>query len=251
MIHSPVVPMDVIKDDAAERLLSSLSLLQLTDSAFPAGRYTHSYGLEAFVGCQLITSGKPATLLALLRDTLRLGVAPSDGVALACAHRASTADGNTDLATIQRADRRLSAVKLARESREASVRIGRSLLGNAQAVFRDADVSDLVHLIETGKTPGNHAVIAGVLTAKLGIGRVEAVAAELFAFSASWVAAAVRLALTDHRVGQRILHRTLPVIGNATLRAISADVEDISSCTPLLDVMSMRHEQAELRLFAS
>ena len=251
MIQSPVVSTDVITGETAGRLLSTLSLLQLTDSAFPAGRYAHSYGLEAFVGCQLITSSEPTTLLALLTDTLRLGVAPSDGIALACAHRASPADGNTDLAMIQRADRRLSAVKLARESREASMRIGRTLLGNAQAVFGDADVGDLVDLIESGKTPGNHAVVAGVLTAKLGVGRVEAVAAELFAFSASWVAAAVRLALTDHRVGQRILHRTLPVIGQAALRAIAGDVEDISSCTPLLDVMSMRHEQAELRLFAS
>jgi urease accessory protein UreF len=41
------------------------------------------------------------------------------------------------------------------------------------------------------------------------------------------------------------------VIGQAAWRAMSGDITDISSCTPLLDVMSMHHEQAELRLFAS
>ena len=243
--------MTVTEGENVEDLLTALSLLQLTDSAFPTGRYAHSYGLEAYAQCHLITSSAPRSLLPLLTDTVQLGVAPSDGVALACAHRAVRADRHCDLGLVQRADRRLSAVKLAREPRETSIRIGRSLLSNAQAIFKEADISDLAHLIDAGETPGNQAIIAGVLTAKLGVRCAEAVAAELFAFSASWVAAGVRLGLIDHRVGQRILHQALPVIGRAALRATSGDVGDISSCTPLLDVMSMRHEQAEIRLFAS
>jgi urease accessory protein len=41
------------------------------------------------------------------------------------------------------------------------------------------------------------------------------------------------------------------VIADAAGNVVERDVNQISSCTPLLDVMSMRHEQAELRLFAS
>jgi urease accessory protein len=251
MINSPAMSTDLIADERSEDLLCALSLLQLTDSAFPTGRYTHSYGLEAYVRCHSVDSLRSSRLIALLTDTVRLGIGPSDGVALACAHRAVRADLTCDLHIVRRADRRLSAVKLASEARDASIRVGRTLLAHAQDVFRDVDLSDLAHLVEDGESPGNQAVITGVLSAKIGIRRQEAVAADLFGFSASWVAAAVRLGLTDHRVGQRILRLALPVIGQAAWRAMSGDIKDILSCTPLLDMMSMRHEQAEVRLFAS
>jgi urease accessory protein len=251
MINGPAVSTDLIADERSEALICALSLLQLTDSAFPIGRYTHSYGLEAYARCRLSDSLESSRLVALLTDTVRLGVGPSDGVALACAHRAVRADLTSDLQMVRGADRRLSAVKLASEARDASIRVGRTLLAHAQDVFRDVDLSDLAHLVEGGESPGNQAVITGVLSAKLGVGRLEAVAADLFGFSTSWVAAAVRLGLTDHRVGQRILRVALPAVGQAAWRATSGDVKDIWSCTPLLDVMSMRHEQAEVRLFAS
>jgi urease accessory protein len=77
------------------------------------------------------------------------------------------------------------------------------------------------------------------------------VAGELFAFSANWVAAAVRLAVTDHNTAQAVLHDVRAVMGEAALNAVDKDVSDIASCTPLLDVMAMLHEESELRLFAS
>ena len=251
MSNSPAMSTDLSADERSEDLLCALSLFQLTDSAFPTGRYTHSYGLEAYARCHLIDSLPSSRLVALLTDTVRLGVGPSDGVALACAHRAVRADSTCDLHVVGRADRRLSAVKVASEARHASIQVGRNLLARAQDVFRDVDLSDLAHLVDGGESPGNQAVISGVLSAKLGVRRLEAIAAVLFAFSASWVAAAVRLGLTDHRIGQRILHRALPMIDESARQAMSGDVEDIWGCTPLLDVMSMRHERAELRLFAS
>jgi urease accessory protein UreF len=41
------------------------------------------------------------------------------------------------------------------------------------------------------------------------------------------------------------------VTAEAALSAVGRDVQHISSCTPLPDVMAMRHEQADLRLFAT
>ena len=76
-----------------------------------------------------------STLIALLEDSIRCGVAPSDGVALACAHRAVRPHGDVDLELVGQADERLTAVKLAREAREASTRTGRALLATATAAF--------------------------------------------------------------------------------------------------------------------
>jgi urease accessory protein len=233
-------------------LSSYLALLQLSDSAFPNGRYTLSYGLEAFAQSGMLTPSSPlSTLGRLLSDCLRFGVAPSDGVALACAHRAIGPGNVVDLGLAARADQRLTAVKLAREPREASVRTGRALLGTAITTFGATGLTAFAELVLAGHSPGNHAVVLGMLSAGLGVPRLDAVASELYGFSAGWAAAAVRLGLIDHRAAQALLHRVRPVSVEAALKAVDEDVTHISSCTPLLDVMAMRHEHAELRLFAS
>src|SRR5262249_42356272 len=121
----------------------------------------------------------------------------------------------------------------------------------ALAALGRAQLADYADLVDAGRTPGNHAVVLGLVSALLGVPRLEAVAGELYAFSAGWVAAAVRLGLTDHRPAQALLARVRPLTAEAALRAVDRDVAHIFSCTPLPDVMSMQHEEAELRLFAS
>ena len=236
----------------APGIASLLSLLQLSDSAFPSGRYTLSYGLEALVQSgHLTVPSESSTLITLLGDTIRFGAAPSDGLALACAHGAACADAGVDLQLIAQADARLTAVKLPREAREASTRTGRAVLATASAAIGGSALHDYAECVRAGRSPGNHAVVVGLLSARLGVPRLEAVVGELYAFASSWVAAAVRLGLVDHRNAQALLHRTRAVIADAALQVVDRDVSQISSCTPLLDVMAMRHERAEVRLFAS
>jgi urease accessory protein len=236
----------------APDLGSLLSLLQLSDSAFPSGRYTLSYGLETLVQSgQLPVPAESATLVTLLGDSIRFGAAPSDGAALACAHRAASADGDVDLELIALVDARLTAVKLPREAREASARTGRAVMATASAAIGGIPLNAYAALVKAGRTPGNHAVVVGLLSAQLDVPRLEAVAAELYAFSSSWAAAAVRLGLVDHRRAQALLHRSRQLIADAAARVVDRDVNQILSCTPLLDVIAMRHEQAELRLFAT
>jgi urease accessory protein len=236
----------------APPLASLVSILQLSDSAFPSGRYTLSYGVESLAQSgHLHVSGESSTLLTLLGDSIRFGVAPSDGVALACAHRAVGPDGDVDVALVTRVDARLTAVKLIREAREASTRTGRAVLSTATAAIDRSGLREFAQRVADGRSPGNHAVVIGLLSARLGVPRLQAIVGELYAFSSGWVAAAVRLGLVDHRTAQGLLHRVRPVITEAASNVVDRDIEQISSCTPLLDVMSMRHEQAELRLFAS
>jgi urease accessory protein len=148
-------------------------------------------------------------------------------------------------------DERLTAVKLPREAREASTRTGRAVLATATAAIRTPALAIYAERIRAGASPGNHAVVVGLLSAVLGVPRLEAVVGELYAFSSGWVSAAVRLGLVNHRAAQGLLHRERPVIAEAALEVIDQDVSQISSCTPLLDVMAMCHERAEVRLFAS
>lgn len=232
-------------------LQSFLSLLQLCDSAFPTGRYAHSYGLEAFAQFGLLERpARPSALFDLLSANVRFSVAPSDGVALACAHRAVEASGATDLSAAREADLRLTALKLPAELRAASKRTGRALL-RAASVLVGPGLSDYERLVDDGDCPGNHAVVLGLLSALVGAPSILAVAGELYAFSASWVAAATRLGLVDHLIAQSLIHQVRPVIDDSAVAAATSRLDEMSSCTPLVDVMSMGHEQAEIRLFAS
>ncbi|MGW4490377.1 urease accessory protein UreF [Amycolatopsis sp. NPDC004368] len=235
-----------------EWLSGFLSVLQLSDSAFPSGRYTLSSGLETLAqnGSPLAVRA-PAVLSGLLHDHLRGGVGPSDGVALACAHRATATEESIDLEAVAQADQRLTAVKVSREARETSTRTGRALLRVATAAFGSDALARYAKCVAEGQTPGNHAVVLGIQSACLGVPRLEAVAGELFAFSANWVAAAIRLSVTDHTTAQAVLSGARAVIAQAALEAVDKQVSDISSSTPLLDVMAMKHEEIEVRLFAS
>lgn len=224
---------------------SFLGSLQLADSAFPSGLYTLSHGLEAFAQAGLL---KPAVLEALLADYLRHGVGPADGSALACAHRAADMG---DLDSAAQADLRLSAVKLTREGRESSLRIGRQLLKTAGQVFGGDLLQAYAGRVARGEAPGNHAIVLGLSMATLGIDREQAVAGELYSFAASAVGAAVRLAIIDHRFAQAVLHALKPVIAQIAPIHCLSKIGDIASSTPLIDIMAMRHERAELRLFMS
>ena len=128
--NSTLLPDGVQKGDIVSSLhhadaLAFLSCLQLADSFFPSGLYTLSHGLET---CVQLGQVDGSTLSALLAEHLQAGFGASDSVALACAHRAGE---QARILEAIRADRRLTSVKLARETRDA---------GRRRALARQADV---------------------------------------------------------------------------------------------------------------
>jgi urease accessory protein len=228
--------------DDLEALLVSL---QLADSAFPSGFYTLSHGLEGYAQADAID---PDRLSELLTDLLRHSVGPSGGTALAIAHRAAcTGDWDEVIAV----DRRLCATTLNREMRTASTRTGRQLLDVARESFGGNGVERLSALMSERRTPATQPVVAGVVYADAGAPIGAAVASELFAFSTSFVGAAVRLRLSDHIRAQRLLRVVAPVIAEVARDALARPLAELGGCTPLADVMSGRHERADARLFAT
>ncbi|WP_433212310.1 urease accessory protein UreF [Microtetraspora malaysiensis] len=220
-----------------------LAQLQLTDSAFPSGRYTLSYGLEG-----LVQEG-PVDITAFLVDLLCHSAGPGDGRALVLAHRAVTS-GDWD--ALVAADRRLRAVKLNREIRAAATRTGRQVLDTARMVFGGPVPERLSDLVRAKATPGNHAVVVGALHAASGVSTENAVTGDLFSFASGVASAAVRLARIDFRQAQSILYGVRDEIGHAARVALAArDPHDIHSSSPAADAASAAHERAPARLFTT
>ncbi|MEY9877632.1 urease accessory protein [Streptacidiphilus sp. MAP12-33] len=227
---------------ALDHLLVSL---QLTDSAFPSGLYTLSHGLEGYLQARRVDA---ATMPELLEDLLRHSVGPADATALALAHRAATAGEWDELVEI---DQRLFASKLNRELRLASTRTGRQMLETVRLALGGAELDRYTALVVAKRSPGCQAVAAGVAYAASGVPVEQAVASDLFAFCVSFVSAALRLRLTDHRRAQITLRSLAPVIAETTAAALERELADLGGCVPVADAMSGRHERAEARMFVS
>ncbi len=222
-----------------------LNALQLSDTFFPTGLYTLSHGLEAFVQAKLASK---ADVEALLRDYLEQVLGPADGVALSNAHRAAEA---RDLGRLLEIDRRLFALKLVREPREASRRVGKRILTTAIALVPERLLADYRAAVEAGAGPGNAAVALGAAAAILGIPRKEAVLIELYTFTTSILGAAMRLVRLDHEEAQVILGRVKPLMVRVAEENMDRSPAEMRAFAPLIDIMGMAHERASIRLFIS
>ena len=114
----------------AERPDRLLYLLQVANASFPTGAFNHSYGFETWIDAGALDDA--ARFEGACRDWLRFGAAPTDGAAVAHAWRHAAAG---DLDALIALDETLGALKLSRESREASFKTGRALLGAYRDIF--------------------------------------------------------------------------------------------------------------------
>jgi len=225
--------------------IAFLSALQSSDTFFPTGLYTLSHGLESFVQANLVSK---ANLEDLLLDYLENVLGPADAVAVSHAHRATE---GRDLSRLMEIDRRLLAMKLVREPRESSRRVGKRILTTAVALTPDSLLQDYRAAVESNVAPGNSAVALGAVTATFRIGRREAMLIELYTFTASVLGAAMRLIRLDHQESQLLLARLKPSMVRVVQENQGKDLQDMRAFAPFIDIMGMEHERARIRLFIS
>ncbi|PSB30248.1 urease accessory protein UreF [Chlorogloea sp. CCALA 695] len=223
-----------------------LALMQLSDSAFPSGSFTLSHGLES-----LVYSGQIKTaddFQEFLRLLLYNKIGTSDLVALLHAHRASV---NNNLVEIRRADLRLFASTTIAQTREAQRKSGRALLMVAQSIWQDTQLETLATDTAAGTIQCLHPVIFAVLGRTVLLSESDTVLAFVHSFITSLALAAIRLGVIGHIQAQVVINAiTLdiePIINNAS----NMTLEDMRSCTPVIDIAQMRHKHLNQRQFAN
>lgn len=244
-------------------LLPFLQAVTYADSAYPSGRYTLSHGLEGLVQAHRVRGADAvATVLA---DHLRHTAAPGDGVATAVAVVVASGgvDGGPD--TLITLDHELSATKVTGELRRASTRVGRQMLqvttdvearlGTPQPGILRAYAA----AVAAKETPGNQAVVAGLVHASHGLTAAQAVATELTGLAVGWAGAALRLRQCDHIDAQVIITAAHPVIAELAEECVAVASDLLQSgqwrllgrASPGSDLASASHETAPARLFMS
>jgi urease accessory protein len=210
---------------------------------FPSGAFTQSHGLEALVADGLLDG--PDALRRALEMSLLQRLATADLPALLAAHSA-------DHAEVLVIDHRLSAVKLAREEREASVRVGRRVAVEVlRLVPEDEALRAFAAAIDALRTPGNASVAQGVAAAAFGIPARGAALGACHSFATALISAAMRLTRLGHGDAQAVLRSVQPVMVEAVAIASNVPWQKMRSSAFQLDIAVARHERAEARMFAS
>ncbi|BCJ85207.1 urease accessory protein UreF [Effusibacillus dendaii] len=235
-----------------------LAVMQLTDSAFPTGAFTHSFGLETAVQEGWVANGNQLTewLVAYIKGSL----IPMEGAALVWArHYASKRLQDRSRSVkpfddqLQMIDQRLTVSRMARESREGAIKIGRRYLQIAQELYPLAGLQEYARWIEEKVCHGSSPVVHGWICSFLGVSpRITAVSF-IYGGVNSLIQNAIRLMPIGQTEGQKVLARLLPVVEQEIDRLL-ADLpqpDQIFQRTIRQEIASMRHEQLYSRLFMS
>jgi urease accessory protein len=142
-------------------------------------------------------------------------------------------------------------VTLAAEFRESAEQSGARLL----SLHRDLGAAPLVERyaerVEHDDAPGHYPVVLGAVAEGAGIDERTACLVCCHGFVTGLLGAAQRLLSVGHTDTQRVLEGLQPAIRDAVDDSATRTLDEMTSFTPLVDVLSADHERADRRLFLS
>jgi urease accessory protein len=208
--------------------LSLLRLLQLADSAVPIGGAAHSFGLETLAADDEIgVEDLPSVLRDVLRESGKV-----DAVFCRAAHGTRACD--------ERLNDLLSAMKPARESRNASLSLGRRFLHLAAGLVKGVEPREAHWAIAFGS-------VAGLLA----FDAEAAVLAMLQQSMTGMVSAAQRLMPLGQSGAGRVLWDLKEEIVKVARESAGVGVWKVRCFAPVMEMASMRHVDLRTRLFIS
>lgn len=221
-------------------------LLQLSDQLFPTGAYAFSHALETYVEQGLVYDR--VSCQTIVTNLAYNAIGPCDLVFCTQAYRLAAQHG---LVALYQLDRVLRAFKVPSELRQESQHTGQALLHASLALQPPPLVGEFLSQVQQQQTPGNHAVVFGLVAQSLGLPEEATLQAYLYNVTAGLVAVALRLVPLGQTDGQRLLADLAPVLLSVLERYRHLTPDCAWSSTPGLDIRSMQHERLYSRLFRS
>ncbi|MBX3084820.1 MAG: hypothetical protein KF716_24510 [Anaerolineae bacterium] len=224
--------------------LKWLQLNHLADSALPIGSSAHSFGLESLVADGKLDGPRlTSTFRALLAE-----MAGGDGYFC----RAGYACGQTMENDLERwlvLNAQIDAFKMARETRQASVALGRRFMLLAAGFEELGWLETWVNRAKSEQIGTHHSAAFGLVGARLGLPAEEVIAAYLQQAVVGLIQACQKIMPLGQARASQLLWAIKPAIVDAA--AYSANLREPCAFSPLLDLASMRHPHLTTRLFIS
>jgi urease accessory protein len=176
-----------------------LSLLHLSDPTLPIGGYTHSNGLETYVQEGLVNN--TATAEAYIRSMLANNIRYNDAAFASLAYGAAA---RQDMDALLRLDEECTALKIPREIRQASQKLGIRLLKIFSRQRSSAFVQEYEQAMQEGKAAGHYCLVFGVYACLLQAPKADALQAFYYNAAVGMVTNSVKLVPLGQLDGQDI-----------------------------------------------
>ena len=217
---------------------SLLQLIWLASPALPVGGFSYSEGMESAVDCGLVADEESAA--RWLVDQLHLALARAD---LAVAAQAIAAWRDNDLDRIAELDCWMLQTRETGEMRQQTEQMGRSLVEWLKAVQPE--------LAARAQRPLTYPVAFALAASATSATPRDCLLAFAFGWAENMAQAALKSVPLGQSAGQRILGRLASEIPAAVDLALALHDDDRQAFSPMLAILSSRHETQYSRLFRS
>lgn len=233
--------------------LGLLFSLQHSDSFFPSGAASFSWGLESLNRDQIVVDAESLTHF-IETQLIHRWVSFDQSVLSEAWHITKKNQGNfshrllTDLFDL---DALTEAMCLSASIRNGSRRLGESLIKVHAKIGTPSAIQLQNKIIEKTDYRFPHLAVAqGYLWCTLGISEIEARAISAHTLCNSATSAAIRLGIIGHIDAQRILMQMQPLIINA-LEESTVPITSLSSSTLATDIATLKHDRLDARMFVN
>lgn len=224
---------------------SFLQLMWLASPALPIGGFSYSEVLEAAVNAGLVATESEAT--DWLTTQLHLTQSRGDMAAIAQAMPAWASDDTPRLAALN------AWVLTTRESSELRLQteqMGRSLIEWLKNRYAD-DAAAIQRTTWLAAQDASYPMAFALAASLTGASAKDALLAYTFGWAENMVQAAIKSVPLGQNAGQRILARLTADIPAAVEHALALPDGERQAFSPMLAILSARHEHQYSRLFRS
>lgn len=215
---------------------------QLLDSAFPAGGFSHSGGLEAAWRQGLLVAEAGGGISGFLSISLQQAARSWVPLALAV---------HEDIKQHITVDRACQAFLSNHVARQASRQQGLSFLRAGLEAFGGDELVAMDELVRAGQAFGHYAPVFGGVCLALGLPRRRSAELVLFLELRTQLSAAVRLGITGPMAAQRLQAGLADTIAECVEVGLATGLDQLQQVAPMLELAQMNQDRLYTRLFQS